>query len=81
VVRAIDGGGGDRIVSLQVLPADWAAMRTLSLWLFHTPAGALSDLPAGVPAAASIEPAPSLSVRQSRAAAARVRPAAAVLGA
>jgi cellulose synthase (UDP-forming) len=81
VVRAIDGGSGDRIVSLQVLPGDWAAMRTLSLWLFHTPAGAVSDLPDGVPAAASIEPAPSLSVRQSRAAAARVRPAAAVLGA
>jgi cellulose synthase (UDP-forming) len=80
VVRAV-GTGDDRIVSLQVLPGDWEAMRTLSLWLFHTPAGALADLPDGVPAAASIEPAPSLSVRQSRAAAARVRPAAAVLGA
>lgn len=80
VVRTV-GGGAERIVSLQVLPGDWDAMRTLSLWLFHTPAGALADLPAGIPAAASIEPAPSLSVRQSRAAAARVRPAAAVLGA
>ncbi|RNM15726.1 glycosyltransferase family 2 protein [Nocardioides pocheonensis] len=67
----------DRLVSLRVLPGDWAAMRTLSLWLFHTPTGAASDLPRGVPAAASTAPAPSLTVRQNRAAAAKVRPAAA----
>jgi cellulose synthase (UDP-forming) len=72
-------GRGEHLVSLRVLPGDWAAMRTLSLWLFHTPAGALKNLPDGVPAAASTEPAPTLSVRQSRAASARVRPEAAVL--
>jgi cellulose synthase (UDP-forming) len=64
----------DQLVSLQVLPGDWAAMRTLSLWLFHTPRGAVRGLPAGVPAAASTKPAPSLSVRHNRAASARVRP-------
>ncbi len=64
---------GGQLVSLRALPRDWAAMRTLSLWLFHTPAGAVAGLPDGVPAAASTEPAPSLSVRQSRAAAAQVR--------
>jgi cellulose synthase (UDP-forming) len=63
----------NRVVSLRALPGDYAAMRTLSLWLFHTPVGAVSNLPAGVPAAASTAPAPTLSVRQSRAAAAKVR--------
>jgi cellulose synthase (UDP-forming) len=77
VVRT--AGPVDDLVSLRVLPGDWATMRVLSLWLFHTPSGALTSLPAGIPAAASTEPAPSLSVRQSRAASARVRPAAAVL--
>jgi cellulose synthase (UDP-forming) len=72
-------GRGEHLVSLRVMPGDWAAMRTLSLWLFHTPPGALKNLPDGVPAAASTEPAPTLSVRQSRAASARVRPEAAVL--
>ena len=79
LVRAVGDHGTDtpedeRLVSLRALPGDWAAMRTLSLWLFHTPPGAASDLPQGVPAAASTAPAPSLSVRQNRAAAARVRP-------
>jgi cellulose synthase (UDP-forming) len=77
LVRAVDDGENprDRLVSLRALPGDWEAMRALSLWLFHTPAGAVIDLPPGVPAAASTMPAPSLSVRQNRAAAARVRPA------
>jgi len=70
---------GTQLVSLRVVPGDWAAMRTLSLWLFHTPSGAVRDLPDGVPAAASTVPAPTLSVRQSRAAAARVRPATAAV--
>ena len=79
MVRSTTAAGrGEHLVSLRVLPGDWAAMRTLSLWLFHTPNGALNNLPDGIPAAASTEPAPSLSVRQSRAAAARVRPTAAV---
>lgn len=78
LVRAIpdpdpEADEDSRLVSLQVTPGDWAAMRTLSLWLFHTPAGAVTNLPDGVPAVASTAVAPSLSVRQSRAASARVR--------
>lgn len=72
-------GADDRLVSLRVLPGDWAAMRTLSLWLFHTPDGVTTGLPAGAPVAASTTPSPVLSVRQNRAAAARVRPGAAVV--
>lgn len=64
---------GTTLMTLRTRPGDWAAMRTLSLWLFHTPAGAAPDLPAGVPAAASTEPAPSITVRKNRAAAAKVR--------
>jgi cellulose synthase (UDP-forming) len=64
---------GDHLVSLQVVPGDWAAMRTLAMLLFHTPPGARTSLPAGVPAAASTEPPPSLAVRRNRAGAARVR--------
>jgi cellulose synthase (UDP-forming) len=80
LVRTKLGADPDgQLVSLRVLPGDWAAMRTLSLWLFHTPIGAVSDLPAGVPAAASTAPSPVLSVRQNRAAAALVRPTAAVV--
>jgi len=80
VVRSTAGDtAGDQIVSLRALPQDWAAMRTLALWLFHTPHEAVTDLPAGVPAAASTAPSPALSVRQNRAAASRVRGAAVVL--
>jgi hypothetical protein len=63
----------DQLVSLRVQPADWAAMRTLSLWLFHTPRGAVRHLRPGVPAAASTVAALSSSVRHNRAASARVR--------
>lgn len=77
LVRAAADGtdGTDHLVSLRVRPGDWAAMRTLSLWLFHTPAGAATGLPHGVPAAASTAAPPSLAVRHNRAAAARVRAA------
>jgi hypothetical protein len=51
----------------------YAAMRTLSMWLFRAPVGAVSNLPAGVPAAASAAPARTPSVRQSQAAAGKVR--------
>lgn len=64
----------DRLLSLQVLPGDWATMGVLSLWLFHTPPGVLRGLPNGVPAVATIETAPRSSVRRGRAASARVRP-------
>jgi cellulose synthase (UDP-forming) len=73
-VRESDGAlPYSRLVSLRVIPGDWAAMRALALWIFHTPDGVIGDLPAGVPAAAVTSPAPQLSVRQSRAASARVR--------
>lgn len=67
------GVSEDRLVSLQVAPEDWKAMRTLSLWLFHTPSGVLAQLPHGVPAAASTVSAARSSVRRSRAASSRVR--------
>jgi cellulose synthase (UDP-forming) len=73
VRAATDNDPHPGLVSLRALPGDWAAMRTLSLWLFHTPAGAVPSLPSGVPACASVEAAPSLAVRQGRAASARVR--------
>jgi cellulose synthase (UDP-forming) len=80
LVRAAEIGEPDsRLVSLRVPPGDWATMRTLSLWLFHTPSGVVTNLPHGVPAAASAVPAHSLSVRQNRAASARVRPTTATL--
>ena len=39
-------------LSLQVRNGDWEALHTLSLWLFHTPTGAVPNLPAGTPAIA-----------------------------
>jgi cellulose synthase (UDP-forming) len=41
------------VASLQAVKDDWAAIETMSLWLFHTPAGAVPSLPPGVPAIAS----------------------------
>ncbi|MEP6665743.1 MAG: glycosyltransferase family 2 protein [Nocardioidaceae bacterium] len=39
--------------SLRVVGSDWACYETMSLWMFHTPLGAVPALPAGVPAAAA----------------------------
>jgi cellulose synthase (UDP-forming) len=39
--------------SLQTVAGDWLAYRAMSLWLFHTPPGALPNLPPGIPAIAS----------------------------
>ncbi|MCW2755337.1 MAG: hypothetical protein JWQ32_2748 [Marmoricola sp.] len=76
VVREERGAAPDEgLISLRTVPGDWAAMRTLSLWLFRTLPGAVPGLPDGVPAAASTVPPSSLSVRQGRAASARVRTA------
>ncbi|MBM0126469.1 glycosyltransferase [Pimelobacter simplex] len=55
VVRAAPADDS-QVVSLRVPPGDWAGHRALSLWLFHTPAGAVRGLPAGVPAAAVTRP-------------------------
>lgn len=74
VIRSVAEPSSDQdLVSLSADPGDWATMRVLSLWLFHTPAGAVTDLPDGVPAAACTTPAQSQAVRSGRAASARVR--------
>lgn len=47
---------GTTLVSLKVRQRDWEAYRSLALWIFHTPDGALPGWPAGVPAAAASVP-------------------------
>ncbi len=44
-------------LSLQVPEHDWDTYRDLSLWLFHTPPGAVAGLPPHVPAVAATLPA------------------------
>jgi cellulose synthase (UDP-forming) len=45
------------LASLQAIGGDWGAYKTISLWLFHTPAGALPHLPPNVPAIATVSAA------------------------
>lgn len=52
VVRVRAGGDNNEVASLRVRFGDWKAYRALSLWMFHTPRGAIDGLPAGVPAVA-----------------------------
>ena len=40
------------VASIRAPSGDWESYRTLSLWMFHTPAGAVSTLPPGVPVVA-----------------------------
>lgn len=47
-VRAVEG----RLVKMSTIEGDWATLRDLSLWLFHTPEGAVPGLPPGVPVVA-----------------------------
>lgn len=54
VIRATDQADGTQIASLRAPDGGWESFRALSLWIFHTPDGALPDFPAGVPAAASL---------------------------
>jgi hypothetical protein len=54
VVGAVDSAAGVS-VSLRVRDGDWPALRALSLWLFHTPPGAVRALPEGVPVVAAIK--------------------------
>jgi len=49
---APDDSGDAEILSLKVADDDWAGLRALSLWLFHTPPGVLDGLPPHVPAVA-----------------------------
>ena len=48
----VSSPSGDDLVKLSLPAGDWAALRTMSLWLFHTPAGAVDGLPDGVPVVA-----------------------------
>ncbi|MCU1492617.1 MAG: hypothetical protein JWO62_381 [Acidimicrobiaceae bacterium] len=53
VVRRGASAAGSDVISLRVPTFDWEAYRRLALWLFHTPAGAVPELPAGVPVVAA----------------------------
>lgn len=54
VVNLLSEAAGNTIVSLGVHEGDWETYRVLSLWIFHTPDGAVPGWPAGTPAAASL---------------------------
>lgn len=55
VVRRSDlPGDAGSVVALRVADDDWAALRTMSLWLFHTPTGVINGIPPGVPAVAAM---------------------------
>jgi cellulose synthase (UDP-forming) len=56
MVRVRADESGYELASMRAQPGDWNAFRTMSLWLFHTPAGALPSLPDGVPAIAVTTP-------------------------
>lgn len=49
-VRITGSSEGRETVSLRVRFGDWQAYREISLWLFHTPSGAIQGLPPGTPA-------------------------------
>jgi cellulose synthase (UDP-forming) len=49
LVRSPARDAAHELASLRVVAGDWASYRAMSLWLFHTPAGAVPALPAGVP--------------------------------
>jgi len=46
-----EADGCDR-AALRVPPTNWAALRVMALWMFHTPNGVVPGLPDGVPAVA-----------------------------
>jgi cellulose synthase (UDP-forming) len=55
VVRTVTAPSSrDKIVSMRVVHDDWAAFHAISMWLFHTPPGAVDGIPAGVPAVAAV---------------------------
>ncbi|HXC77121.1 MAG TPA: PilZ domain-containing protein, partial [Candidatus Acidoferrum sp.] len=57
MARAPKSAAGFELASLQTIDKDWEAYRTMSLWLFHTPPGALPSLPPDVPAIATVSTA------------------------
>jgi cellulose synthase (UDP-forming) len=52
MARMPQQSSGYELASLQAVKGDWPTLRLMSLWMFHTPDGAVPSLPAGVPAAA-----------------------------
>jgi len=53
-VRTVrDASGQFDVLSMRLAIGDWAGFRTMSLWLFHTPPGAVDGMPEGVPAVAA----------------------------
>jgi cellulose synthase (UDP-forming) len=56
MVRTRAQSDNEELASLRIAPDNWAAYRTMSLWMFHTPAYAVPQLPAGVPVVAYIHP-------------------------
>ena len=64
VVNLLSGGARTPVVSLGVREGDWETYRVLSLWIFHTPDGALVGWPAGTPAAASLRSDPVTSTER-----------------
>jgi cellulose synthase (UDP-forming) len=55
VVDARPEGTDGLLLSLAVVDGDWRALQQQSLWLFHTPSGAVPGLPTGVPAVAVVD--------------------------
>ena len=49
---AASNGTEASVVKLSIGSGDWRSLRALSLWLFHTPDGAVDGLPAGIPVVA-----------------------------
>lgn len=56
MVRLGSSADVEQFASLKLSSGDWQGYRAMSLWMFHTPAGAVPELPAGVPVVASIAP-------------------------
>jgi len=54
VVTRATGDDHD-VASLRALPTDYAALGTMSLWMFHTPPDAVAGLPIGVPVIATVQ--------------------------
>jgi cellulose synthase (UDP-forming) len=56
MVRVRGRDGEHDLASLRTMGNDWSAYRTMSLWLFHTPTGAVRGLETGVPVIACVSP-------------------------
>lgn len=56
MVRLGSSADVEQFASLKLSSGDWQGYRVMSLWMFHTPAGAVPQLPVGVPVVASIAP-------------------------